>query len=69
MGIAIDARVEGGKLVPIKNIELPEGAVIKTMVDIPRKEKKNFAQALQKLRGTLTGKVSREEWYEQADLY
>ncbi len=65
----IEARVEKGKLVPLKPIELPEGRIVRIKIESLKKDKEKFLNALQKLKGTIKGSVFREEWYEQANLY
>lgn len=65
----IEARIERGKLVPLNPLELPDGEIVKVKIELPKKNRKKFLNALQRLKGTIKGAISREEWYDQTDLY
>ncbi len=69
METVVEAKVEKGKLVPLEPIGLPDGAKVKIRIELIEDRRKVFIKALNKLKGSIRGKVRREDWYEQAYLY
>jgi len=67
--VVVEAKVENGKIVPLKPIDLPEGRIIRIRIEVDSSNKDTFLKALERLKNTIKGKVKREEWYEQTDLY